>query len=383
VEYFWAEPRFARFLRRLASFSRLILFDKRGTGLSDRVPIGQLPTIEQRMFDLRAVMDAVGSEKAAICGISEGGPMSAVFAATWPERTAALVMIGSYARRLKDEHYPWGPTLEEREKYIAEIRDHWGGPIGIEERAPSLAADPDFRRWWAAYLRMGASPNAAAALTRMNAEIDVRRILPAIRVPTLVLHRRGDRCLKVEEGRFLAGIIPGARFVELPGEDHLPFVGDQEAILNEIEQFLARTAGAAEHETVLAAVAALDAGIEAGEPALQSHVKTWRGRLAASPQGMLAIFDGPERAVRCAAALARDLECRAGVHIGECERAGTAGPAVEMALSVRDRARPGEVVVSNTVRDLVAGSGLRFDPHGAILVASEEYDLRLWCITES
>ena len=236
LDYFWAEPSFARFLHHLASFSRLILIDKRGTGLSDRVT--ELPTLEQRMDDVRAVMDQVGSSYAALMGVSEGGPMCALFAATYPEKTRALVMVGTYAKRLWDPEYPWGPTREAREEFYRQIQEGWGGPIGIEERAPSMAGDPAFRAWWATYLRMGASPGAALQLTKMNAEIDIRDILPSIRVPTLVLHRRHDRCLKVEEGRYVSSRIPGALFVELPGEDHLPFVGDQALMLDEIERFV-------------------------------------------------------------------------------------------------------------------------------------------------
>ena len=214
MEYFWREPNFSRFLLRLASFSRLILFDKRGTGLSDRVPIAQLPTLEQRMDDVRAVMDAVGSERAALCGVSEGGPMCSLFAATYPEKTVALVMIGTYAKRIRDDDYPWAPTTAERQHFFQEMQEQWGGPVGLEERAPSMAADPQFREWWAAYLRMGASPGAALALTQMNAEIDVRQVLPSIRVPSLVVHRLGDMCLKVEEGRYVAEKIPGAICVD-------------------------------------------------------------------------------------------------------------------------------------------------------------------------
>ena len=254
LEYFWREPSFARFLLRLASFSRLILFDKRGTGLSDRVPINQLPTLEQRMDDVRAVMDAVGSERAALCGVSEGGPMCSLFAATYPEKTLALVMIGTYAKRIRDAEYPWGPTLEQREQFFEVMREQWGGPVGIDERAPSVARDPQFRDWWATYLRMGASPGAAVALTQMNAEIDVRNVLPSIRVPSLVIHRSEDQCLKVEEGRFVAQRIPGAKFVELPGNDHLPFVGDQDAILDEVEEFLTGVRHLSEPDTVLATV---------------------------------------------------------------------------------------------------------------------------------
>ena len=252
LEYFWKEPSFARFLSRLASFSRLILFDKRGTGLSDRVTA--LPTLEERMDDVRAVMEAVGSERAALLGVSEGGPMCSLFAATYPEKTSALVMIGTYAKRIWDPDYPWAPTLETRGRFFDEIRDHWGGPVGLEVRAPSMAADPAFRAWWSTYLRMGASPGAALRLTQMNSEIDVRRVLPLVRVPTLVLHRTDDRCLLVEEGRYVAERIPGAKFVELPGDDHLPFVGDQDAMLDEIEEFLTGSRHSIELDRVLATV---------------------------------------------------------------------------------------------------------------------------------
>ena len=236
LEYYWQEPSFARFLQRLARFSRLILFDKRGTGLSD--PVTRMPTLEQRMDDVRAVMDTVGSERAVLLGVSEGGPLCSLYAATYPNRTEALVMCGAYAHRTRTSDYPWAPTDDEREAFCREILAHWGGPVGIEVRAPSMAGDPAFREWWATYLRMGASPAAAVALTRMNAQIDIRHVLPTVRVPTLVLHRHGDRCLRVEEGRYVAQCIPDARFVELPGDDHLPFVGDADGLLDEIERFV-------------------------------------------------------------------------------------------------------------------------------------------------
>ncbi len=238
LEYFWNEPSFASFLTRLSSMARLIVFDKRGTGLSDPVPISELPTLDQRMDDVQAVMTAVGSHRAVLMGVSEGGPLCAQFAATHPRQTAGLIMIGSYARRLRAPDYPWGPTEEDRDAFCQAIIREWGGPVGIDDRAPSRALDPDFRAWWAAYLRMGASPGAAVALTRMNAEVDIRNVLPNIRVPSLIIHRTGDRLLKIEEGRYLAAQIPGATMVELPGDDHLPFVGDQLAVLSAIDQFL-------------------------------------------------------------------------------------------------------------------------------------------------
>ena len=202
----------------LASMARLILFDKRGTGLSDPVPVSQLPTLEQRLDDVRAVMEAAGSERAVLLGVSEGGPLCSLFAATYPEKTEALVMIGSYARRLRDADYPWGPTREERDAFCQTIIDEWGGPVGLDERAPSMAADPAFREWWASYLRMGASPGAAVALTRMNAEIDIRDVLPSIRVPTLVLHRtRRSLPARSRKGATSRRGFPAPTFVELPG----------------------------------------------------------------------------------------------------------------------------------------------------------------------
>src|SRR4051812_30112562 len=270
MEYFWREPSFARFLNRLASFSRLILFDKRGTGLSD--PVTHLPTLEQRMDDVRAVLDAAGSRRAVLLGISEGGPMCSLFAATYPKQTEALVMIGTYARRLRAPDYPWAPTRDERELFLKDIVQSWGGPVGIAERAPSVAHDPAFRDWWGSFLRMGASPAAAVALTRMNAEIDVTNVLPTIRVPTLVLHRTGDRCLRVDEGRYVARLIPQARFVELPGDDHLPFVGDQEVMLGEIERFLTSTRTRPDADRVLVTVLCGEApsGARGGKAAARS-----------------------------------------------------------------------------------------------------------------
>jgi pimeloyl-ACP methyl ester carboxylesterase/DNA-binding winged helix-turn-helix (wHTH) protein/class 3 adenylate cyclase len=384
LEYFWREPRFARFLKRLASFARLILFDKRGTGLSDRVPNSELPTLEQRMDDVRAVMDAVGSERAALCGVSEGGPMCSLFAATYPEKTLALVMIGTYAKRIRDAEYPWGPTPEQREAFFEVMRESWGGPVGVEERAPSAANDPEFRDWWATYLRMGASPGAAVALTRMNAEIDVRNVLPSIRVPSLIIHRTDDMCLTVEEGRYVADRIPGSRFVELPGNDHLPFVGDQDAILDEVEEFLTGVRHTIEPDTVLATVLFVRIA-EPEEPdqrrndlvrRLNAHftkeIEWFRGRETDRvSDGPLAIFDGPARAVRCASAIIEyasrlGVKIHAGLHTGECEVTGesVSGVATAIGKCVANAAQPGEVLVSSTVKDLIAGSGINFEDRG-------------------
>jgi pimeloyl-ACP methyl ester carboxylesterase/DNA-binding winged helix-turn-helix (wHTH) protein/class 3 adenylate cyclase len=386
LEYFWREPSFAEFLLRLASFSRLILFDKRGTGLSDRVPVTELPTLEQRMDDVRAVLDAVGSTRAALCGVSEGGPMCSLFAATYPEKTIAVVMIGTYAKRIWAPDYPWAPTAEARQEFYEEMQRDWGGPVGLEERAPSVADDPHFREWWATYLRMGASPGAALALTKMNADIDVRHVLPSIRVPTLVIHRAGDECLKVEEGRYVAENIPGAKYVELPGVDHLPFVGDQDAILDEIEEFLTGVRHAPLHDRVLATV--LFARIteaastrerqwrdllERHQAHVRKQLELFKGRLIEMEDGhLLAIFDGPARAIRAASAISDfagrlGLRIKAGLHTGECDVIGdhVGGIAVEIGAQVMDKATVGEVLCSHTVKDLVAGSGIRFEDRGA------------------
>ncbi|HSS21319.1 MAG TPA: alpha/beta fold hydrolase [Pyrinomonadaceae bacterium] len=389
LEYFWREPNFARFLLRLASFARLILFDKRGTGLSDRVPINELPTLEQRMDDVRAVMDAVGSERAALCGVSEGGPMCSLFAATYPEKTLALVMIGTYAKRIWDVDYPWAPTAEHRQHFFDEMRENWGGPVGLEERAPSMANDPEFRKWWATYLRMGASPGAALALTQMNAEIDVRPVLPLIHVPTLVIHRSEDLCLKVEEGRYVADRIPGAKYVELPGRDHLPFVGDQDTMLDEVEEFLTGVRHTLEPDTVLATVlftGIVDSQTHAerlGEnrwselkERLRAHIRKeiewFRGReIDMIGDRPLAIFDGPARAIRCAIAISEyasrlGVQMRSGLHTGECEmvEGKVRGVAPDVGSCIASTALPGEVLVSGTVKDLVAGSGITFAEKG-------------------
>ncbi len=367
LEMFWAEPSFARFLTRLSGFSRLIVFDKRGTGLSDRVPLSQLPSLEVRMDDVRAVMAAAGSRRAVLMGVSEGGPLTSLFAATYPQLVAGVIIIGGYARRLWAPDYPWGPTEEQREAFIAAMERDWGGPLGIEERAPSKANDPDFRRWWATYLRMGASPGAAAALTRMNAEVDIRHVLPSIHVPTLVIHRTGDRCLRIEEGRFLAERIPGARMVELPGDDHLPFVGDQDSILAAVERFIAELHDSPEPTRVLATCLFVRTDGESGrltdlDEEARREIEWFHGRkFAEVTDALVATFDGPVRAIRCACAI-RDAAQRAGVrlaaalHTGECDIDGEtiSGTAVQIGALLSEAAAAGDVLVSNTVRDLVA-----------------------------
>jgi pimeloyl-ACP methyl ester carboxylesterase/DNA-binding winged helix-turn-helix (wHTH) protein/class 3 adenylate cyclase len=405
LEYFWEEPHFAAFLNRLASFSRLILFDKRGTGLSDRVPLSELPTLEQRMEDVRAVMDAVGSRRAVLIGVSEGGPMCSLFAATYPEKTTALVMIGTYAKRIKDEEYPWGVSPEDREAFFELMQRDWGKPVGIEERAPSMTEDENFRNWWATYLRMGASPGAAVALTKMNAEIDVRNVLPSVRVPTMVIHRNGDLCLKVEEGRFVAGLIPGCKYVELDGIDHLPFVGNQDEILDEIEVFLTGMRHAEEIDRVLATVMSIkvadlqainrarnDAGwqdlLERAKTYVRRQVEMFKGKeVLYDETGILAAFEGPARAIRCATAI-NDLanrlkiQVKTGLHTGECDVLGEryGGFAVEFAQKIAEECDPGEIVVSRTVKDLVAGSGILFEQYAVKSFLEPNGEWRLFTV---
>ena len=315
--------------------------------------------------------------------------MCSLFAATYPEKTLALVMIGTYAKRIRDADYPWGPTAEQREQFFEHMREHWGGPVGIDERAPSAAHDPKFREWWATYLRMGASPGAAVALTQMNAEIDVRNVLPSIRVPSLVIHRADDQCLKVEEGRFVAERIPRAKFVELPGNDHLPFVGDQDAILDEMEEFLTGVRHRVQPDTVLATVFVAEIAdtrehvVRHGQDRwmellrrlhayIAKEIEWFRGReIDIAGNRLFAIFDGPARAIRCASTITQyasglGVTIRAGLHTGECEIVDSkvAGDAVRMCVCVAHEAPPGEVLVSSTVKDLVAGSGIGLDDRG-------------------
>jgi len=399
LEYFWKEPSFARFLSRLASFSRLILFDKRGTGLSD--PVTRLPTLEQRMDDVRAVLEAAGSRRAVLLGVSEGGPMCSLFAATHPAQTEALVMIGTYARRLRAPDYPWAPTRGQRERFLRDIMAQWGGPVGIAERAPSVAHDPAFREWWASFLRMGASPAAAVALTKMNADIDVRHILPTIRVPTLVLHRTGDRCLLVQEGRYVANMIPDSQFVELPGDDHLPFVGDQDALLDEIERFLGRArAPMVDADRALVTVLCADNCAESGgangaapcgdrlRELIAAHAARFGGGAVHVEDGrVFVVFDGPARAIRCGCSIAAEaraasLDVRLGLHTGECDMIGGAPHGVVVAIGrrVAELAKAGEVLVTRTVVDLVAGSGLAFRDRGAHALAAIHKAWRVYAV---
>jgi class 3 adenylate cyclase/esterase/lipase len=392
IELAWELPDLAAGFERLASFSRLILFDKRGTGMSDPVPPDALPTLEQRMDDLRAVMDAVGSERAVIFGASEGGNMSMLLAASHPDRVIALCTFGCTAKRIHSDDYPWAPTWEERLAYFDHVEQYWTSDFGWGDMAPSLG--PVDLAELSRYYRRCASPGAALALTKMNTQVDVRAVLPTIRVPAIVMHRDQDRDAHIDEGRYIAGHIPGARLVEFPGADHSWWTQDRDAILDEIEELVTGIRPAPQPNRVLATVLStdivgsterLDALGDQGwtellgrhHASVRREIERFRGReIDTAGDGFLAAFDGPARAVRCALAI-RDsvrtlgLEIRAGLHTGECEVFGDriAGIAVHTGARVSALAGTGEVLVSSTVRDLVAGSGITFEDRG-------EHDLK-------
>ena len=405
VELAWEEPLLARYFNRLARFSRLILFDKRGTGLSDRVPRSELPSLEERMDDVRAVLEAAGSERAAVMGHSEGGNLAVLYAATHPERVDALVTSGIFAKRRWSPDYPWAETPEQRERYIADLETRWGSDSDIERIAPSAARDPAFAKRLATYFRQSASPGDAAALLRMNTEIDIRAVLPTISVPTLVLHRTGDLDSDIEEGRWIASQIPGAKLVELPGDDHLPWVGDQDSVLDEVERFLTGRLAPAEPDRVLATILVTDIvgsterAAELGDRAwaelLDRHHAIVREQLHAfrgeevdtAGDGFLATFDGPGRAIRAAVAIRDGLResgipVRCGLHTGEAERVGgkVAGIAVHLAARIADTAESGEILVSDTVRSLVAGSGIEFAERGSVSLRGVPEEQHLFAV---
>jgi pimeloyl-ACP methyl ester carboxylesterase len=387
LEMLWRQPELAHFIRRLATFSRIILFDKRGTGLSDRV--SGPATLEQRIDDLHAVMEAVGSKSAALCGVSEGGPMACLFAATYPERTRALVLYGTYVKWLRDPDFPNVPSRAEHEQVMQLYEKYWGKPFGVREFAPSRAEDPVFREWWAAYLRSAASPGAAVALHLMNIEIDIRELLPAIRVPTLVMHRADDHLIPVDQGRYLAAHIPNAKYVELPGADHLIFVGDAEPMLDAMEEFLTGTRLNVNPDRAVNTILftdivgstqkAAEMGSERWGDLVQAYFNLMRRKLNefqgrevhTTGDGILAIFDGPARAVRCGCAISEEvrslgIEIRVGMHTGEYEIIGheIAGVAIHIAARVMAKAEGNQVWVSSTVKDLIAGSGIEFEDRG-------------------
>ena len=404
VEYLWSERSLMRVMRRITSFARLITFDRRGSGLSD--PLQGAPTLEDQMDDLIAVMDAVGSERVAIVGTLEGGPMATMFAATHPDRVSALVLYATFARATWAPGYEFAWPAEVRDEHMAELVEHWGEGRVVAGVAPSEASDPGFMEWGGRLERLAASPSTIRRLMDLIGEFDVRDVLPSIRVPTLVMHRRGDSFLKIEHSRYLAEQIPGARYLELEGTDNMFSLGDSEALLGEIEEHLTGVRHVHEPDRMLATVLftdicdstrqAAEMGDSGWRSLLERHdalfrhaLDRHRGReVKRTGDGFLATFDGPARAIRCAASVAEamgslGIQVRAGLHTGELEvmDGDLGGLAVHIAARVLDRASPSEVLVSGTVKDLVVGSGIDFEDRGEHELRGVPGEWRLYAVS--
>jgi pimeloyl-ACP methyl ester carboxylesterase len=387
VEYAWESPDYARFLSRLGRFARLISFDKRGTGLSDR-EVG-FPTLDERAEDILSVLDAVGTKRVALMGVSEGGNLAAMFTATFPERVSSLTLCGSSARSRWAPDYPWGATQMQIDQFLDDMRRNWGKPFDLESAAPSVANDAVARDWFSAYLRFSAGPTSAERITRLNYDLDIRDILPSIQVPTLILHREGDKWRHVEEAHYLAAHIPNATLKVLRGSDHIPWYGDQDDLIGAIEEFVTGTRSAASTDRSLLTLLMTDIaestqklaamGDQRWRSVLEQLDASVRGRVAAlggqmikhTGDGHLLAFTGPTRAIECARSIGRDaatlgLALRTGIHTGECERRGDdlSGMAVHLAARIMAEAEPGAVLTSGTVKDLVVGSGFAFAQRG-------------------
>jgi len=404
VENIWTLTEFAEFADKLAQFARVILLDRRGTGLSD--PVVNPPTLEERMDDVRAVIDAAGWERAVILGISEGGPMAMMFAATYPHRVQALVLYGTFARFSRANDYPHGYPPEANAKWVADLETTWGSGELSRSFAPSMSNDAATMRILARLERMAMSPGTAHKLFGLLTQTDVRHVLPAIRVPTLILHRAEDKPVRVGHARYLAERIAGARYVELPGSDHMPMMGDVDALLDEVREFLTGERAAPESDRILATILfcdIVDSTIRAAElgdhewkrlllqfyAMVDGKLHHFRGRkLDTAGDGLFAAFDGPARAVRCGAALvdaakALSLQVRVGVHTGECEVLGEkySGIAVHLGARVASAADPGQVLVTSTVKDLVVGSGIHFEDLGSRTLKGVPDQWRLFRLT--
>ncbi len=407
LEIMWEDPTLARFLQRLASFARVICFDKRGTGVSDPVPMGAVPSWEEWMDDVRTVLDAAGRERAVVFGHGDGGSMALLFAATHPARTSALILADTYARRTRTADYPCGIPEHAAAKTIDGILQTWGtGEITRYGGAPSLAHDASFIAWRGRYERLAMSPGVFFPIYPQTYKVDLRPVLPTVRVPTLVLHRAGNNYIRVDNGRYLAGHISGAKFTEVPGDDHFFHAGDTEALLGPVQEFLTGTREVVDENRVLATVLFTDIvgatahterlGDRAWADVLKRHhglvrqeLARFRGReVDTAGDGFFATFDGPGRGVRCALAI-RDvirplgIDVRAGLHTGECEQIGEkiGGIAVHIGARVMGLAGAGQVLVSRTVRDLVTGSGLRFDDYGHHALKGVEGEWPLFEVT--
>jgi pimeloyl-ACP methyl ester carboxylesterase len=404
IEYAWESPDYARFLTKLGRFSRLIFFDKRGTGMSDR-EVGAA-TLEQRTEDIKAVLDAVGSKRTALYGASEGGNMATLFAATYPERVSHLILFGCFARRAWAPDWPIGETREEFEARLEDWLRNWGKPFELDTGAPSVADDPAARAWFAAYLRFSASPNAMRKLTTLNYELDIRHILPAVTVPTLVLHRRHDQWVELAHAEYLAEHIPEAELRVLPGADHLQWYGDQDGLIAEVQEFITGERAKTSIERALLTVVMLDIVDSTGElasmgderwravlnsldEAVDKRVPAHQGkRIKHTGDGYLLAFTGPSRAIECSQAIHRDavrlgLSLRTGIHTGECERRGDdlSGLAVHAAARCMESAASGQIVASRTLRDLVAGSGHEFSEFGTAALKGLPGEWELFSVT--
>jgi class 3 adenylate cyclase len=404
VEYLWSERSLMRVMRRITSFARFITFDRRGSGLSD--PFFGAPTLEDQMDDLIAVMDAVGSERVALVGTLEGGPMAATFAATHPDRVSALVLYATFARATWAPGYEFAWPADVRDEHMAELVEHWGEGRVVAGVAPSEASDPGFMEWGGRPERLAASPSTIRRLMDLIGRFDVRDVLPSIRVPTLVMHRRDDSFIKIEHSRYLAQHIPGARYVELEGSDNMFSLGDSEGLLGEIEEHLTGVRHVHEPDRMLATVLftdicdstrqAAEMGDSGWRSLLERHdalfrhaLDRHRGReVKRTGDGFLATFDGPARAIRCAASVAEamgslGIQVRAGLHTGELEvmDGDLGGLAVHIAARVLDRASPSEVLVSGTVKDLVVGSGIGFEDRGEHELRGVPGEWRLYAVS--
>ena len=402
IDLMWDCPELVYFLKEMAKVCRVILFDKRGTGLSDR--LSDLSSLEERMDDIRAVMDAVGSKKAILFGHSEGGSVSALFSATYPERTVALITFGVFAKRRWSEDYPWAPTDEERQEVYDLIENHWGSDkeMNLASLAPSKQDDKAFMNWLARYFRSGASPSAALALTKMNTLVDVIDILDTIEVPTLLLYRTDDIDVKIEEGHFIAERIKGSKFIEFPGNDHLFWAGDVQAVIDEIVDFVMNDFQSKEYDRVLSTILkigmhkqqkwAQDSEIfEIFLDAIKSRVNHFGGTLLkGAGKGFTATFSGPSRAVHCAldiqsALNVLDITVVQGIHIGECLKIGRnklGGATINITQQLIQNADPGDILISNTVFHLLSATGLDFIPYGELLT-KEHKKLEIYSVQDS
>jgi class 3 adenylate cyclase len=404
VEYLWSERSLSRVMDRITTFARLITFDRRGSGLSD--PFWGAPTLEDQMDDLIAVMDAAGSERVAVFGTLEGGPMATLFAATYPERVSALVLYATFARATWAPGYDWAWPAELRDQQMEELIAQWGEGRVVAAVAPSEMDDPAFMEWAGRLERLAAAPSTIRRIFDLIGEFDVRDVLPSIRVPTLVMHRRNDSFIKIEHSRYIAQQIPGARYVELEGTDSMFSLGDSDALIGEIEEHFTGARHEHEPDRMLATVLFTDIcdstrrAAEMGDRGwrflLERHdalfrqaLDRHRGRVVKrTGDGFLATFDGPARAIRCAASVAEamgslGIEVRAGLHTGELEvmDGDLGGLAVHIAARVMDAASPSEVLVSGTVKDLVVGSGIDFEERGERQLRGVPGEWRLFAVS--